>query len=326
MSSGRIVTVTVNTALDRTLLTPDFRAGRSQTAAQVESQAGGKGINVARALQALGVPVLALGFQGGAIGELIQQSLAREGLTHVLTPIAASSRICTAIVDPTGGPATEVNDPGPEITQEEIERFLGQFDRALGAARLAVLSGSLPPCLPAGFYAELIARARARGVTCILDTKGPALRQGLSAGPLAAKPNQMEAAELLGPSVDLRNGAAVRAALPADGPAVLAVTQGEAGAVVHGPAGSFTARAPAVQARDTVGAGDCLVAGMAAALLDAAGEGSLEAAVQNSGTLRAMLALGVATATASTLTLGAGRVLPEDVAMLRERVVIEPLN
>jgi 1-phosphofructokinase family hexose kinase len=318
-----VITVTVNTALDRTLLAPGFTVGHSQMATRSESQAGGKGINVARALQALHVPVLALGFMGGAIGELIHRSLDREGLPHVLTPIQAESRICTAIVDPATGLATEVNDPGPEINLAEIERFITQFDQATAAARLVVLSGSLPPTLPVQFYADLIDRARQRGVPTILDARGAALRQGLEAGPLAAKPNQAEATELFGATTDLLDGAAVRAALPGAGTAVLAITRGAEGAVLHGPAASFMAQAPTVQIQDTVGAGDCFVAGMAAALLQAADDRPLERAITEPDTLRSMLVLAVATATASTLTLGAGRVKIRDIEMLRARVTVE---
>jgi 1-phosphofructokinase family hexose kinase len=320
-----IATVTANLALDRTLLAPGFRVGRSQTATRSESQAGGKGINVARALQALGVPVLVMGFKGGAMGEIIRRSLEQEDLPHLLTPIAAESRICTAIVDPEAGTATEVNDPGPEVTPLETKRFMQHFDQVTATARLVVLSGSLPPALPAGFYATLIARAAQRGVPCILDTKGAALRHGLEAGPLAVKPNQVEALELLGSAIDLRDRAAVRAALPPADATILAITQGEAGATLHAPEGSFLARAPRIRTQNTVGAGDCFVAGMAAALLALAGDRPLGEAVKETDTLREMLALGVATATASTLTLGTGRVRREDAERLRGQVVIEPL-
>jgi tagatose 6-phosphate kinase len=321
-----IVTVTVNLALDRTLLAPGFGVGRSQTATRSESRAGGKGINVARALLALGAPVLALGLRGGLIGGIIERSLVQEGLPHRLTPLAADSRICTAIVDPQAGTATEVNDPGPEVSPAEIERFLQDFDQATATARLVVLSGSLPPALPSRFYATLIERAAQRGVPCILDTKGAALRHGLEARPLAAKPNQVEASELLGPAVDLRDRAAVRAASPRMGAAILAITLGEAGALLHGPEGSFLAQAPGVQAQNTVGAGDCFVAGMAAALLAMAGDRPLADVAKEPATLQGMLSLGVATATASTLMLGAGRVRAEDIERLRGRVVIEPLR
>jgi fructose-1-phosphate kinase PfkB-like protein len=136
----------------------------------------------------------------------------------------------------------------------------------------------------------------------------------------------VEAAELLGPAIDLLDGAAVHAALPQDGATVLAITLGEAGAVLYGPAGSFVARAPALQPQDTVGAGDCFVAGMATALLGAANGRSPEEAVKEPATLRDMLALGVAAATASTLTVGAGRVRSEDIKMMRERVSVEVLG
>lgn len=325
-SGGTIVTCTLNAALDRTLVAPGFAPGHSWTAATVLAQGGGKGLNVSRALRSLGCAILALGFAGGHVGALMRRALEDEGLPHELTPIARESRICTAIVDPDSGVATEVNEAGPVIDADETAAFLACFGRALARARLVVLSGSLPAGVREDFYAVLITRARAAGVPCFLDSRGAALRAGAEAAPLLIKPNQHEARDLLGRDFDPEDGDFVRGALPRPGPAVLALTLGAAGAVLHAPSGSWRAWPPAVRPLDTVGAGDSFVAGLAAALVRGAGDAPLEAAIGDPAVLEAMLRLATATAAANILTIGAGRCDPGDVARLAPAVTINRLG
>ena len=352
-----IITVTPNAALDRTLVASGFAIGESRTVERALILGGGKGINVARALHGLGQPVLALGFVGGRTGELIRAALDAEGLPHELTPIGAESRTCTAIIDPTSGSATEVNEPGAAVTGSEQAAFLDRFDRALDDAQLVALSGSLPPGLPDDFYATLIDHARAAGVPCLLDTSGRALAAGIAAAPLLAKPNQHEATALLGGAFNPEDGAFVARALPSPGPAVLCLTLGADGAVLHASAGSWRARPPRLQVLDTVGAGDCFVAGLAAALVramaslqlvDASAPGAalpapgggpgaepVDApsayrraliALNTSATLEAMLWLASAVSAASTLTIGAGRCGQGDTERLLPQVTITPLQ
>ena len=350
-----IVTVTPNAALDRTLVASGFAIGESRTVERALILGGGKGINVARALRSLDQPVLALGFAGGRTGEQIRAALDVEGLPHDLTPIAAESRTCTAIIDPSSGSATEVNEPGAIVTGYEQLAFLDRFDRALGEAQLVALSGSLPPGLPDDFYATLIEHARVAGVPCLLDTSGRALPPGISAAPLLAKPNQHEAMALLGGAFDPEDRAFVARALPSPGPVVLCLTLGPDGAVLHAPAGSWRARLPRLRVVDTVGAGDCFVAGLAAALIRAisgppsaaAALGAIRAtpdgpvgtwtatpsaysralaAISEPATLEAMLRLATAVSAANTLTIGAGRCELADIERLLPQVAITPLQ
>ena len=317
-----IVTVTLNAALDRTLVAPGFAPGQSRTADRGLNLGGGKGLNVARAVRCLECPVLALGFAGGFTGEAIRRALDAEGLPHDLTPIRGESRTCTAIVDPESGVATEINEPGAAVSEDEMRAFLASFDRALNRARLVALSGSLPEGIPEDFYAQLIVRARAAGVPCFLDTRGSALRAGMNAAPLLAKPNQHEAAGLLGEAFDPEDSAFVRRALPQPGPTLLAITLGPDGAVLHSRTGAWRARPPVVRPVDTVGAGDSFVAGLAAALV-LAGEGRpLEDAVTQPAVLEEMLRLATATAVANTLTIGAGRCDRADIARLLDMVEV----
>jgi 1-phosphofructokinase family hexose kinase len=327
-----IVTVALNAALDRTLVAPNFQIGRSRTAERSLSLGGGKGMNVARALFSLGVPVLGLGFAGGLVGAQMRRSLQEEGLPHELIPIAGESRICTAIVDPPTGTATEVNEIGPAIAEDEQQALVAAFHRALPRAMLVALSGSLPPGVPSTFYASLIELARDAGVPCVLDTRGDALRAGVGAAPLLVKPNQSEAAQLLGDTFNPEDGDFVRRAMPRPGPAALCLTLGADGAVLHAPAGSWHAQPSTVRVLDTVGAGDSFVAGLTAALLRAVEQQThredtrpidrAEAAIAQPSVLESMLRLATATAAASTLTLGAGRCDPRDVKRLLPRVAI----
>jgi tagatose 6-phosphate kinase len=320
-----IITVTLNAALDRTLVAPGFALGQSRTVDSALTLGGGKGLNVARALLGLGHEVLALGLAGGATGEAIRAALDREGMDHQLTEISGNSRTCTAIVDPETGIASEINEPGPRIGERELDAFLNMFRKRVGDARLVALSGSLPAGVPFDFYAFLIGIARQAGVPCALDTSGPALREGLAAGPFLAKPNQHEAAQLWGGTFDPED-AGILAALPAPRPTMLAITLGASGALLHGPAGSWRAVPPTVQPVDTVGAGDSFVAGLCAALLAAAGAGSLEGAAQSPDILERALRFATALATANTLTVGAGICQPEDVARLESEVRIRRLT
>jgi len=313
-----IITVTLNAALDRTLVAPGFALGQSRTVDHALTLGGGKGLNVARALHGLGRDVLALGLVGGPTGETIRIALDGEGLPYQLTEISGESRTCTAIVDPETGIATEINEPGPSIHERELDRFLDLFREKVPEARLVALSGSLPDGVPTDFYARLIEIARGSGVPCVLDSRGSALREGLAAGPFLAKPNQHEAAELFGAVFDPEDSG-VLAALPA-GLTLLAITLGAAGALLHGPTGSWRALAPAVRPIDTVGAGDSFVAGLCAALLDAAGAQPLEEAARGSDVLGRALRFATALATANTLSVGAGICNADDLARVEPAV------
>ena len=164
-------------------------------------QAGGKGVNFARALRSLGPlglpddPPLVVGFASGRAGETIREGLDEERIDCDLVSFPGESRTCTIVLD-LEGEATVVNEAGPPI--EDASRLLAVFESRLEESRAVAFMGSLPPGIPPALYAEMIARARQAGRWCLLDTSGEALRRGLDAGPNLAKPNRREAEELLG--------------------------------------------------------------------------------------------------------------------------------
>lgn len=261
-----ILTVTLNTALDVTYRVPRLLPHASHRVADVTERPGGKGVNVARVLAALGHAVTATGFAGGPVGAVVRELLAQSpGVVDALVPCAGTTRRTVAVVDETSGDTTQFNEPGPLITAAEWSLFLDRYEDLLAAGTRAVaLCGSLPPGVPVGAYAVLVRAARAAGVPVLLDTSGEALRRGVAARPEIIKPNAAELAELTGSREPLpatrdarRRGArAVVTSLGPDG--LLAAT----------PEGAWRAAPPRALAGNPTGAGDSAVAGLLSALAE----------------------------------------------------------
>jgi tagatose 6-phosphate kinase len=256
VAGGRVIlTVTPNAALDVTYHVPSLRPGASHRVTEVAVRAGGKGINVARVLHALGHDTLVTGFAGG---RAIQEDLAAGGIRERLVELPAPARRTVTIVSTEDGSATAFNEPGPVVSISDWTRLAGEFHALAERAEVVVLSGSLPPGLPSDAYAQLI------GTTprpVILDTSGTALLDGLPAGPHLVKPNADELREATGTADPVaaaghlreRGAGAVVASLGQDG--LLAVT----------PDGVWRAR-PRPLSGNPTGAGDACVAALAAGL------------------------------------------------------------
>jgi len=197
-----IVTVTVNAALDRTLTVPVFQIGFRHRSSDVLALAGGKGINVARALKILEVPVVATGLAGGRTGTRIIEELTSEAILNDFVRIAAESRTSTAVVDPTSGTYTEINEWGPEVTQAELDTLMEKLHYLARGADFVVLAGSLPRKVPTSFYGDAIRDLTRRDVRVVLDSEGEALQLGVEAGPFFVSPNQREAEQLVGQELE----------------------------------------------------------------------------------------------------------------------------
>src|SRR5436305_8786304 len=199
---GRVLTVVLNAAVDTTLTIPGpLMVGETHKVRDVLKLPGGKGLNVARVLHTLGVPVHVTGLAGGPAGEFIRMGLAEVGIASTFLPIAGASRTCTAVVERDSHRVTEIYEPGPTITDTEAQAFLDLYETLLPGALAVVLSGSLPPGLPDDYYALLLNRAHAADVPAILDTSGRAFHLGIAARPLLVKPNVTEAKQFLGENV-----------------------------------------------------------------------------------------------------------------------------
>ncbi|MFI6089360.1 1-phosphofructokinase family hexose kinase [Streptomyces sp. NPDC051218] len=261
-----ILTVTLNAALDITYRVPALTPHASHRVTEVIERPGGKGLNVARVLAALGHDVTVTGFAGGDTGRVLHERLTREPrVTDALVPVDGATRRTLAIVDATTGDTTQLNEPGPAISPAEWAAFQESYEELLRRDAAAVaLCGSLPPGVPVGAYATLVRAARAAKVPVLLDTSGEALRRGVAARPDIVKPNADELAELTGSHEPAqatrdarRRGAyAVVASLGADG--LRAVT----------PEGTWQAAPPTRVRGNPTGAGDSAVAGLLSALVE----------------------------------------------------------
>ena len=197
-SEPMIVTVTLNAAIDRTLTVPNFQRGQRHRASDGVTLAGGKGINVARALKALGIPVVATGLVGGQTGTRILEELTTEAILNDFVHIEGESRTSTAVVDPTGGTYTEINEWGPAVSAKELEMLLEKLRYLTQGAEVVVFAGSLPRDVADDFYAEASRELTKRHVSVVLDTEGEPLRLGVEAEPFLVSPNQTEAEALVG--------------------------------------------------------------------------------------------------------------------------------
>src|ERR1700733_1605591 len=151
-----IITVTLNAAIDKSLSVPNFRLGRRHRTVDQRTMAGGKGVNVARTLKTLGQPVIATGFAGGATGTHIVEQLTEESILNDFVRVHEESRTNFAVLDPTNGVQTEINERGPSISEKEVELFRDKLLYLARGAAVVVFAGSLPRGLPNDLYATLI--------------------------------------------------------------------------------------------------------------------------------------------------------------------------
>jgi len=312
-----IVTVTLNAAVDRTLAVPSFQIGQRHRASVGFTSAGGKGINIARALKRLGAPVVATGLAGGRTGTLIVEELTAEGILNDFVRIREESRTSTAVLDPTSNAYTEINEWGPDVQEDELEILADKLAYLCQGAEFLVLAGSLPRGVEPGFYGELIREANRRGVATILDAEGEALRLGVEAEPHLVSPNMREAEALVGhefsDSEDLAEGLDEIAELGARNALITLETGCYALFREDRDEVRLRADAPIVEAVSRVGAGDTLLAGFVAARL--AGRPFEEA-------VRA----GVGAGSASVLEAGPGRFDPREAGRLASLVTLERLE
>ncbi len=193
-----IITVTLNAAIDKSLAVPNFRLGRRHRTVDQRTMAGGKGVNIARTLKALGQPVIATGFAGGATGTHLVEQLTEESILNDFVRIREESRTNTSVLDPTTGEQTEINERGPSVSAREVELFANKLLYLARGAAIVVFAGSLPRGVEPDIYASLIRDLERLDVITVVDTDGEPLRQAVRAEPDVVSPNVLEAEELVG--------------------------------------------------------------------------------------------------------------------------------
>jgi len=257
-----IYTVTLNPALDHFVEVNDLAVDDANRVKAECLYAGGKGIDVSRALRHLGGDSMALGFIGGHNGRTMVELLKAEGVTCYFTPITQETR--RNIIVCTGRPRTQtmLNAPGPSVTPVEWRAFLTHLRLLDLREAYVVVSGSLSRGVPANAYYQIITLVQQCGARAVLDADGPCLREGLKAKPFAIKPNLNELRRAIRkPLRDETEIMAAAAALNRSGVEIVLISRGSRGLLVSGSGSRIQAVPPPVKVKSTVGAGDSAVAG-----------------------------------------------------------------
>jgi 1-phosphofructokinase family hexose kinase len=264
-----IITVTLNAAMDKTLEVPSFTPGRRHRTVDQTTMPGGKGVNIARAIKQLGQPVIATGLAGGATGTRIVEALAAESILNDFVRIQDESRTNTAVLDPTTGLQTEINERGPAVSAQEFELFREKLLYLSQGASICVFAGSLPRGVEQDVYHALIRDVRRLGVTTMIDTDGEPLRLAMRAEPDLVSPNELESEELVGHEFndnEDRALAVVEMTRLGAREAIMTVADGcYARILEHGALTLHRVRVAEQHARSAVGSGDAFLAGYVAA-------------------------------------------------------------
>jgi tagatose 6-phosphate kinase len=262
-----ILCVSPNPAVDRTYYISNFVVGKVYRPQRRRAAAGGKGINVARAVKALGGQSKCAGFLGGRIGQEILEQLEQEKLDNAWTQIEGETRTCILIADPATGAATVLNESGPMVSLDDWEHLRADLLREAKNATHICFSGSLPPGPPVSVFADLLQKLCEEGHYVWVDTSGEALQMAVKARVSGIKVNGDEAGAVLGRAVSSVQSAAEAAqeiSSMTGGQVIL--TLGDDGAVLVNQSGAWSARPPTVQVVNNVGSGDSAFAGFVLAL------------------------------------------------------------
>ncbi len=311
-----IITVTLNPALDKTLEVPNFTPGRRHRTVDQVTMPGGKGVNVARAIKRLGQPVIATGLAGGATGTRIVEALNDEAILNSFVRIREESRTNTAVLDPTTGLQTEINERGPAVSPQELDLFREKLLYLAKGASMCVFAGSLPRGVDPDLYATLIREVKKLGVTTVLDTEGEPLRFGIRADPDLVSPNELEAEELVGQEfndVEDRAQAVIEMTRLGAREAIMTVADGCYANVLDDGHAVFRMSVEEQEARSRIGSGDAFLAGYVAARYG--GRAPVEC-----------LRYGVACGAESIQHFGAGVIDPHKVDRLLNEVDAERLE
>jgi 1-phosphofructokinase len=284
----KVLAVTLNPSIDKTVEIEELVPYGLNRAVRVELDPGGKGINVARVLRAFGVDVTVTGFAAGDAGKMLRGLLWQEKIGCDLMEIRGETRTNIKIFDRSVKKVTEINERGCEVTPAELSAFEKKIRALCVQAQILVLSGSLPPRVPADTYARFIQTAKAFGAKTILDTDGEALREGIKSLPYAVKPNILELERLF--ARKLRSPREVLGAgheLTRRGIALVIVSMGPDGAIVLNEKEAYKVDSWDIDVKSATGAGDSMVGALAEALLREAPLADIARATTAAGTITA---------------------------------------
>lgn len=263
-----IYTVTLNPTLDITYVIEEITFGEPVSAQEVLKSPGGKGINVSRALRAMGTDSVAMALIGGYVGDEVLDLLHHEGLILQIVKIKSETRTNVIVLGERDDRELMIRAAGPPVDRAEAERITRLIFQIAEAPEILVLSGSLPPGVSEDIYASMTREGKSRGSKVVIDSKGPPLAAGVSAGPYMIKPNLLEFNALAGRELnDEREIVGFARELNGEGVEVVVVSLGRDGALLVTRDIALRGIVPAIS-EDTVGAGDSMVAGLVMGIMD----------------------------------------------------------
>lgn len=309
-----IITVTLNPAIDSTLYFNGFQIGQVNRVGRQIADPGGKGVNVAKVLKALGLEVSVTGFLGRENAAFFHRYFAEEQINDYFIESDGATRTNIKIVNETDGKVTEINYAGLQCSARDLGELEAKLLNLAAPGNWVVLSGSLSQNAPVDSYARYIEKLQARGCKVLLDTSGPALQTGLRAKPYLVKPNINELRELTGSPLQAETEIwdAMDAILNA-GVQQVVVSLGAKGALAASREQKLRVQPPRIEAKSTVGAGDAMVAGLIAGQAQGL---SLEESIR----------LATAAAAASVAKAGTRAGSLDEVEKLQDQVIIEEIG
>lgn len=312
MTESTIYSVTLNPSIDVPIALDAVHLGETNRCISTTVEPGGKALNASRVIKRLGGSTIAYGFIGGITGALLQRRLDDEGVPHAFDEIDGLTRLDVMVFERTNQRRTRLLPSGPTLDAANIERLRRRLE-SVPPGSVVVLGGSVPPGLPIDVYRDLVAWLDARSIRCIVDTSGPALAMVLAARPAFVKPNEEEAAEILGSPVRSDEDALEAArVLQRRGARAVVVSQGERGAIAVDSTAAWKVEVPIVDVCSTVGSGDSMVGGLALAL-------------SRNAALSEALRVGAAAGTATACSPGRNLCQPADFASILPRIVVREL-
>jgi len=307
-----VITITVNASMDKTAIINNFQTGKINRLDKPLETAGGKGLNVTRALKTLNKEVISTGFLGGYIGEQLKMLMNEEGIKNDFFEIKDNSRICLAILDQEKNTITELNENGPIITKEELKLFYERLDTLCKNAKIAIISGSVPKSLGNNIYHDLIKFTKERGLITGLDAKEEPLRRGIEAKPYFIKVNKTEAEGILDFKLNTKDNLLKGVQYILNYCNVAVITLEDKGCLIANKDEVYSLTPPEIKRVNSVGSGDSFFAGLIYAFIE-------------NKPLKDMGIWGIATGTANALTDRAGLCNINDIYELIPKVLVEKI-
>jgi 1-phosphofructokinase len=264
-----VITVTLNPAMDKTLIIDNFSLGEVNRAPSIRYDIGGKGINVSKVLKNFGVESICTGFLGGMWEGEFKKELEARGIKDEFIRIKGNTRTNTKVVDMVNKTYTDINEAGPEISEEEFNSFISYYTEVCNPGDIVVLSGGVSQSIPKDIYARLIKIAKQKGAKVILDADGELLKSALEEKPDIIKPNEHELEKLFNLNIASREQLIETVySLRDKGISKILVSLGDKGALYATENGTNAVEGFKVKVKSTVGAGDSMVAALVYSVLN----------------------------------------------------------